>query len=70
MTIIVLIILLIMIITTIRCDNIDIDIKGLPHNDNNNKQSNNSNSKCPICTRIIKLVIDLAKDRYFHTITT
>lgn len=54
-------------VTIIRCDNIDIDIKGLPHNDNNNKQSsnNNSNSKCPICTRIIKLVIDLAKDRYF-----
>ena len=61
--------MMMMIITCIQCNNIEIGINGQPHSDNNNDKktdSNNSssNDKCPICTRIIRLVIELAKDRY------
>ena len=70
MTVVVVLLVFIMMITCIQCNNIEIAINGQPHSDNNNNDkktdSNNSssNGKCPICTRVIRLVIDLAKDRY------
>lgn len=69
MTAVVVLLVFIMMIIRIRCNNIEIGINGQPHNnDNDDKKTdsnnNSSNDKCPICTRVIRLVIDLAKDRY------
>ena len=41
---------------------IGIDINGQLNNNNNNN-NNNKKVECPICNRIIKLIIDLAKER-------
>jgi len=73
-----------MMITCIQCNNVEVGISGQPNNNENDDKktdsSNNSssNDRCPICTRVIRLVIDLAKDRYqrftyyyrYHIITT
>ena len=69
MTAVVVLLVFIMMIICIQCNNIEIGVNGQPNNnDNDDKKtdSNNSsnNDKCPICTRVIRLVIDLAKDRY------
>ena len=69
MTVVVVILVFISMITCIQCNNIEIGVNGQPNNNDNydkKTDSNNSssNDKCPICTRVIRLVIDLAKDRY------